>query len=259
MKEIEIYDGPGYTVVYNQLIQDGRMRLQTRAVLILMLSKPPEWDYSVRGMAAIAGVSKDTMTKMFREIMDAGYMRRMDQGHDAGGKFAKAGYVVAGRPVFRETDDGEPCPNSPDTVNSPQENKVGSNIYTPPYNPPRGDGAPEKKRRKREPKEAPDWKPERFAGFWAFYPRGEAKQAAIRAWDKLQPSDELIDTMAQALKRQAASEAWQRGIGIPYASTWLNQRRWTDQSRRGDPERDEPVQRRVVETEGLPVWQNLTP
>ena len=25
------------------------------------------------------------------------------------------------------------------------------------------------------------------------------------------------------------SEEWQRGIGIPYASTWLNNRRWEDE------------------------------
>lgn len=91
--------------------------------------------------------------------------------------------------------------------------------------------APQGGRRSREPKKEPEWCPERFAKFWTFYPRGENKQAAIRAWDKLQPSDELIDTMAQALKRQVASEDWMQGIGIPYASTWLNQRRWEDEVR----------------------------
>jgi len=88
---------------------------------------------------------------------------------------------------------------------------------------------PQGGRQRREPKKAPDWKPERFEKFWRYYPRGEAKQAAIRAWDKLKPSDELIDQMAIALKRQMASEEWQRGIGIPYASTWLNQRRFEDE------------------------------
>lgn len=253
MREITIYDGPGYTLVTNQLIQDARLRLQTRAVLILMLSKPPDWDYSVRGMAAIAGVSKDTMTKMFREIIDAGYMRRIDQSHDTSGKFAKAGYLVAGQPIFLADPDflPAPCPSLPDTVNSDpdQVNIELSNI--PPYNPPKGDGAGKKPPRRRTPKTEPDWAPERFAGFWAYYPRGEAKQAAIRAWDKLQPSDDLIDTMAQALMRQAASEEWQRGIGIPYASTWLNQRRWEDTPKTIT---DCPADRRVIETEGLPVW-----
>ena len=86
-------------------------------------------------------------------------------------------------------------------------------------------------RRREAPKDAPDWKPERFARFWDYYPRGESKQAAIRAWDKLQPSDALIDEMAAALVRQMASESWQAGVGIPYASTWLNNRRWTDVSK----------------------------
>lgn len=88
---------------------------------------------------------------------------------------------------------------------------------------------PQGGRRKREPQKAPEWKPERFAAFWDSYPRGESKQAAITAWDKLQPDDELLVTMAKALKRQMQTELWQRGIGIPYASTWLNQRRWEDE------------------------------
>lgn len=112
-------------------------------------------------------------------------------------------------------------------------------------NPPK---APQGGRRGREVKKQPDWKPERFAKFWAFYPRGEAKQAAIRAWDKLQASDELIDTMAQALSRQVASENWQQGIGIPYASTWLNQQRWTDEKRQ--PSAGQAPAGHVVEEEG---------
>ena len=88
---------------------------------------------------------------------------------------------------------------------------------------------PQGGRRKREPKKAPEWKPERFAAFWESYPRGESKQAAITAWDKLQPDDDLLVTMAKALKRQMQTELWRRGVGIPYASTWLNQRRWEDE------------------------------
>ena len=83
-------------------------------------------------------------------------------------------------------------------------------------------------KRRREPKEAPDWKPERFEKFWKLYPRGEAKQAAIKAWDALKADDELLIVMGRALLSQMASREWTEGVGIPYASTWLNQRRWTD-------------------------------
>ena len=101
-----------------------------------------------------------------------------------------------------------------------KKNNINNNILPP--------KAPQRGRRRAEPKKAPDWKPERFAGFWQYYPRSENKQGAIRAWDKLRPSDELIDRMAAALVTLKATPEWQRGIGIPHASTWLNNARWTD-------------------------------
>lgn len=111
------------------------------------------------------------------------------------------------------------------------------------------------------PKAAPDWKPERFAAFWDYYRtkgRGEDKQAAIRAWDRLQPSDQLIVTMGKALQQQVSGENWQRGIGIPYASTWLNNARWEDTPKApvvyGPPADGPHSQRRVVESEGVKEW-----
>jgi hypothetical protein len=95
--------------------------------------------------------------------------------------------------------------------------------------------APKGAKRARLPKKQPDWKPERFAKLWAYYPRGEAKQKAIQAWDRLQPSDELIDAMARALERQMRSPEWQEGRYIPYLSTWLNQERWSDEERQPRP------------------------
>lgn len=97
--------------------------------------------------------------------------------------------------------------------------------YIPPKTPQGG------QRGKREPKETADWKPERFEAFWKFYRknvRGEDRQAAIRAWDKLRPDDTLIARIGRALEKQVASESWQAGYGKPYASTYLNRRRWED-------------------------------
>lgn len=77
------------------------------------------------------------------------------------------------------------------------------------------------------------FKADRFEGFWKFYkslvPAGVAvgdKQRARKAWCRLKPTDEEIAAMGDALKRAASGSQWQRGIGIPHASTWLNQRRW---------------------------------
>jgi hypothetical protein len=74
----------------------------------------------------------------------------------------------------------------------------------------------------------PEYCPERFELFWKNYPGGGSRLKAAAAWDKLKPDDALIDTMARALKTQMESPLWKQGIGIPHASTWLNQERWTD-------------------------------
>lgn len=159
-RQIEILEGEGFTIVYNSLIQDSRLRLATRAVLILMLSKPKSWDFSVRGMASIAGVSKDTMSKMLDELAEAGYLCRKQQGRTRG-RFDKGGYIVSGRPVFladkpEESEkaadvhqqsvcggESAPCPNfsyakESYAKNSPQENKEQSNTKqdNPPIVPP---------------------------------------------------------------------------------------------------------------------------
>lgn len=125
-----------------------------------------------------------------------------------------------GADTFAQT--GEPLPCN---------NHVGTNMYTP-YSPPKGEPKPKRTRRA---KSIPDYKPELFENFWDKYPGGGSRARAAAAWDALKPDDALIAEMARALKRQKASRMWQEGIGIPHASTWLNQRRWTDKL----PERPE--------------------
>lgn len=107
------------------------------------------------------------------------------------------------------------------------------NINIPPISP-KGGGRAQKRK---EPREAPDWKPERFAGLWDFYPKKgkKAKQAAMDAWDKLSPDDALIDTIARALVKLKETDEWKRNIGIPYVSTFLNGRRWEDAAELDEP------------------------
>ena len=69
-----------------------------------------------------------------------------------------------------------------------------------------------------------------FDAFWASYPRKVAKQDAVKAWNKLKPSEELVQTILAAVQDQDKSRQWQRDDGqyIPYPATWLNGKRWQD-------------------------------
>lgn len=128
-------------------------------------------------------------------------------------------------PPIAKNGDTPPAENSDTPIaKNGAENNLNLFNNIPPISPQGG-------RRRREVKAAPDWKPERFAKFWDFYShkvRGESKQAAIRAWDKLQPDDDLIDQIGKALLVQIQSPSWKEGYGRPYASTYLNNERWTD-------------------------------
>lgn len=81
-----------------------------------------------------------------------------------------------------------------------------------------------------------------FESFWSEYPNKTAKQAAIKAWQKLKPSDSLFNLMMAALKKQ--KPYFKTGF-IPHPATWLNGRRWEDdiqtceQSNRKTPKPDD--------------------
>jgi len=69
-----------------------------------------------------------------------------------------------------------------------------------------------------------------FEIFWKAYPRHESKELARKKFVSLKPARELLDSWLTWLAEAAQSEQWQDKSKIPFASTWLNQRRWE-----GDP------------------------
>ncbi len=72
---------------------------------------------------------------------------------------------------------------------------------------------------------------DRFDDFYAVYPRKVSKQAALKAWRALKPNDALVETIIADVKRRLETE-W-RGKDmqyIPHPSTYLNQRRWEDET-----------------------------
>lgn len=69
-----------------------------------------------------------------------------------------------------------------------------------------------------------------FDRFWDAYPRHVNKQGAIRAFEKANVDESLLETILNAIERQKKSDQWTKDNGqfIPHPATWLNQRRWDD-------------------------------
>ena len=181
---------------------------------------------------SLFGMTDRTVQRILKTLQEHGYIRIENGSGGAGRRKIYAGInPLAETADSTEQEPRQKCRGNPDK-NVGDISIVNNN---PPTSPPGGERA-KIKTVKREP----SWKPERFAGFWNYYPKSahKSKQAAIKAWDQLKPGDELIDEIAKALRRQMATDQWQRGIGIPYPSTYLRQRRWEDEI--ADPDEPEP-------------------
>jgi len=74
-----------------------------------------------------------------------------------------------------------------------------------------------------------------FDMFWMTYPKKVGKEAAKKAWLKVNPN---LTVVLQALSWQKESPQWFKNNGqfIPNPSTWINQHRWEDeQLKEGSP------------------------
>jgi hypothetical protein len=89
-----------------------------------------------------------------------------------------------------------------------------------------------------------------FNSFWDAYPRKTAKVKALKAWQKISPNEELLNTILSALSSQKESEEWRRDDGryIPYPASWLNGRRWEDEV--DEPEQPKQKKYRIIERDG---------
>lgn len=70
-----------------------------------------------------------------------------------------------------------------------------------------------------------------FDTFWTSYPKKTAKPTAEKAWSKAKINGEFSSLMI-ALNKQKDSEQWKSDGGkyIPNPATWINQRRWEDET-----------------------------
>ena len=102
----------------------------------------------------------------------------------------------------------------------------------------------EKEKEKENKKQKQKQNGERFERFWAAYPRKTAKPDARRKFESIDPDEDLLKVMLDAIEKQKRSDQWTKDGGqfIPYPATWLNQRRWEDEVQPAKPVKVLPAQ-----------------
>ena len=121
----------GFTTVYRDVAQDRRLSLKARGLFLLLQSLPDDWQYTISGLATMAGTGKDQIRSGLSELLDIGYLVK-EQSHDAGGKFAGNIFVLQEEAPFSENPttvegqnaplSGNPIPEKPTTGKPSTEN-----------------------------------------------------------------------------------------------------------------------------------------
>lgn len=82
-----------YTVMANYHLKDRRLSYKAKGIMSTMLSLPPDWDYTLSGLAVIAADGNDSVRTAVHELERYGYLVRF-QRRDELGRMSVNEYIV---------------------------------------------------------------------------------------------------------------------------------------------------------------------
>ena len=83
-----------------------------------------------------------------------------------------------------------------------------------------------------------------FDAFWQAYPKKVGKADALKAFTKLKPDSELMQTILAAIAQWSKTDQWSKDNRqyVPMPATYIRGRRWEDEL----PQQDKPKERKIV-------------
>lgn len=219
-----------FTQVSNSAIDNKKLSLQAKGLLVEMLSKPDDWVFYKSNILDWATNGRDSTNKAFKELEEAGYVETK-QEHGELGKFTSLIITVYDEPFTdnrlletrqRETSNWKTVNGKPATTNT---NLTNTNTNTNNTN---------NKNTSSQPKadSESDLK-NKFAEIWEIYPkrpRGNKKTSftkykkAIKDGVNHNDIKSGLNSYIQQLKSQGTDNKY-----IKNADTWFNQAGWEDE------------------------------
>ena len=118
-----------YTVMSNTHLKDRRLSYKSKGLLSVILSLPPEWDYTITGLAVIAADGVDSVKTAIKELEKYGYVTRT-QLRDERGRMAQNEYLVYENPTdnpdFVPAEQDAPDENAAEhkpSISAPKKNR----------------------------------------------------------------------------------------------------------------------------------------
>ena len=86
-----------YTIMSNPHLRNRQLSLRAKGLLCQMLSLPPEWNFTLQGLAYINKEGLDAITTIIHELEQAGYITR-NRIRDEKGQLWEMEYTVYSSP-----------------------------------------------------------------------------------------------------------------------------------------------------------------
>ena len=106
-----------YTMMSNQHLKDKRLTLKAKGLMSVMLSLPENWDYTLRGLAAISREGVDAISEAVKELERSGYVIR-NRKRDERGRLSGTEYLI-----YEDCHmNSQPAQDAPEPEKSKREN-----------------------------------------------------------------------------------------------------------------------------------------
>lgn len=121
MAVFRVEKNKNYTVMSNHHLRNIKLSLKAKGLLSQMLSLPPDWDYTLAGLAKINKEGIDAIREAVKELEAEGYITRK-RSRNENGRFGGNEYIIREEPSFES-----PMLDNPTLGNPVSENPVSEN------------------------------------------------------------------------------------------------------------------------------------
>jgi hypothetical protein len=85
-----------FVTIPNRVLDDKRLCLEAKGLLCWLLARPNDWTFKLVLIGRLLGVGRDKTERLFRDLIDAGYVDRIQERTD--GRWGAVEYVVFDEP-----------------------------------------------------------------------------------------------------------------------------------------------------------------
>ncbi|WP_133119884.1 hypothetical protein [Pseudooceanicola lipolyticus] len=222
-----------YAAIPNDAMRDQTLSIDARGMLALLMTYADDWVFHRDHLMTIAKVGRDRFQKIMRELIEAGYVRRIAT-RGQGGKVAGSTWLINDAPETNAPVSSNVAPTTDQdrqTDRQPEFPALGSTDSLknrPPEKPTAGFSGPLRRPtdKKTKRKEKTRTRELDFERFWQAHPRPRNRERTHELFEAEKNKGISAERLIQAADRYRAKNRTQSRQYLVHSDIWLEQQRW---------------------------------